>query len=113
MFPGAWLAGIVFDSFFCRVQNVYVTPADAQPHPVPAGGPAASCASSGISGSRVPTPDELRMNRDLRTQLGQATQDLKFVHGHLAVANSKVSQAKVRERYLLFEMRSLSSELEG
>jgi hypothetical protein len=53
------------------------------------------------------------MNRDLRTQLGQATQDLKAVRGHLAVANLKVAQAAARERYLLFELRSLSSELEG
>ena len=70
-----------------------------------AGGPAAE--------GRVPTPDELRMNRDLRTQLGQATQDLRAVKGNLAVANSKVAQAAAREQYLLYELRSLSSELEG
>jgi len=105
--PGAWLAGIVFDAFFYRVQNVSVAPADAQPRPVLAGGPAASCASSSISGSRVPTTDELSMMRDLRTQLGQATR------GKFAVANLKASQAAAREQYLLFEMRSLSSELEG
>ena len=113
MLPGAWLAGIVFDAFFCRVQNIFVAPADAQPRPVLAGGPAASCASSSISGNWVPTTDELSMMRDLRTQLGQATQDLKATRGKFVVANLKASQAAAREQYLLFEMRSLSSELEG
>ena len=103
--PVHGFAGIVFDFFFCRVQNVSAAPADAQPRPVLAGGPAAE--------GRVPTPDELRMNRDLRTQLGQATQGLRAIKGHLAVANLKIAQAAARERYLLFELRSLSSELEG
>ena len=113
MSSGAWIVGIDFDAFFCRVQNVSAAPADAQPRPVLAGGPAASCASSGVLERRVPTPDELRMNRDLRTQLGQATQDLRAIWGKFAVANSKTAQAAAREQYLLFEMRSLSSELEG
>ena len=113
MLPGAWLAGIVFDAFFCRVQNVSVAPADAQPRPVLAGGPVASCASSSISARWVPTPDELSMIRDLRSQLGQATQDLKAMKGKFDVANSKAAQAAAREQYLLFELRSLSSELEG
>ena len=113
MLPGAWLAGIVFDAFFCRVQNVSAAPADAQPRPVLTGGPAISSASSSMSERRVPTPGELSMIRDLRCQLGQATQDLRAIRGKFVVANSKATQAAAREQYLLFEMRSLSSELEG
>ena len=95
------------------MQNVSAVPADAQPRPVLAGGPAASCASSSISAGRVPTPDELSTIRDLRSQLGHATQDLKALKGKFDVANSKLAQAAAREQYLLFELRSLSSELEG
>jgi hypothetical protein len=61
----------------------------------------------------VPTPDELSTIQYLRSQLGQATQDLSAVKGNLAVANSKVVQAAAREQYLMYELRSLSSELEG
>ena len=61
----------------------------------------------------MPTPDELSMIQYLRSQLGQASQDLKAVKGNLAVAISKGVQAAAREQYLMYELRSLSSELEG
>jgi hypothetical protein len=66
-----------------------------------------------MSERRVTTPGELQMIRDLRSQLGQATQDLRAIRGKFAVANSKAAHAAAREQYLLFEMRNLSSELEG
>jgi len=111
--PVHGFARIVLDTFPCEMQNVSAAPAGAQPRPVLAGGPSTSGASSSISASRVPTPDELSTIQYLRSQLGQASQDLKAVKGNLAVAISKGVQAAAREQYLMYELRSLSSELEG
>ena len=112
-FPVYVSASVVLDTFLCDSQNASAAPAGAQPRPVLAGGPSTSGASSSVSASRVPTTEELSTIQYLRSQLGQASQDLKAVKGNLAVANSKGVQAAAREQYLMYELRCLSSELEG
>ena len=87
-------ARVVLDTFLCDAQNASAAPAGSQPRPMLTGGPSTSGASSA---GRVPTPDELSTIQYLRSQLGQATQDLKAVKGNLAMANSKGVQAAARE----------------